>query len=420
MTRVVRLSYPHDTAMVFERVRDMPWPVLLESGTEYLPGARFDVVTADPTLQVSAHGARTMVTSRHETRVTSRDPLEILREAIGAPIAGVDDLPFTGGALGYIGYDYGRRHESIGSTACADIEVPDVAMGLYDWAVVIDHREHACWLVGHGRDERTLDGWPELIERFNSASPATREPEPFSVTGPIVSNLSRREYANAFERVKCHIAAGDCYQINLTQRFSASASGDAWDAYRRLRSISPAPYAAYLEYPFARIASSSPEQFLKVRDGMAQTKPIKGTRARAQDPREDAERARELAMSAKDRAENVMIVDLLRNDFGRCCAAGSVTAARLFDIESFANVHHLVSTVEGTLAGGCDAVDLLIACFPGGSITGAPKIRAMQIIDDLEPHRRSIYCGSIGYIGYDGAVEMNIAIRTLLMSFGRV
>jgi para-aminobenzoate synthetase component 1 len=220
--------------------------------------------------------------------------------------------------------------------------------------------------------------------------------------------------------VKAHIAAGDCYQINLTQRFAAQASGDFWEAYRRLRRLSPAPYAAYLEYPFGQIASSSPEQFLSVRDGYARTKPIKGTRARAADAAGDVELVRELASSIKDRAENVMIVDLLRNDFGRCCAPGSVRATRLFDIETFANVHHLVSTVEGRLSKNCDAIDLLIACFPGGSITGAPKIRSMQIIDEIEPHRRSIYCGSIGYIGYDGAMDMNIAIRTLLMSAGSV
>ena len=240
------------------------------------------------------------------------------------------------------------------------------------------------------------------------------------MSGAVESNLSREAYAAAFSSVKAHITAGDCYQINLTQRFSADASGDAWDAYCRLRNLSPAPYAAWLEYPFAQIASSSPEQFLSVRDGRAQTKPIKGTRARSSEPLHDSERARELHLSTKDRAENVMIVDLLRNDFGRCCAAGTVKVSRLLAIESFANVHHLVSTIEGKLRDDCDAIDLLVACFPGGSITGAPKIRSMQIIDSLEPHRRSIYCGSVGYIGYDGKMDSNIAIRTLLIAGGKV
>jgi para-aminobenzoate synthetase component 1 len=229
-----------------------------------------------------------------------------------------------------------------------------------------------------------------------------------------VANYTRAAYAEAFRRVQEHIRLGDCYQVNLAQRFRARAEGDAWHAYLRLREINPAPFAAYLDLPDGRIVCSSPERFLRVRGRHVETKPIKGTRPRSADPARDRALAEELRTSPKDRAENVMIVDLLRNDLGKCCEPGSVRASRLFAIESFASVHQLVSTVEGRLASGRDALDLVAACFPGGSITGAPKVAAMRVIEELEPQRRSIYCGCIGYVGFDGDMDLNIAIRTLV------
>jgi para-aminobenzoate synthetase component 1 len=296
--------------------------------------------------------------------------------------------------------------------ATADIAMPDLAIGIYDWAVVVDHATRRTRLVGFGRDERTFREWPELVARLDSEPPP--EPPPFRVLGPPVSNLSRDAYGAAFAKVKEHIRRGDCYQVNLTQRFAAPATGDAWHAYLRLREINPAPFAAYLDLPDGKIVCSSPERFLELRGGRVETKPIKGTRQRSPDPERDRALAEQLKLSAKDRAENVMIVDLLRNDLGKVCAPGSVRATKLFDVESFASVHQLVSTVEGRLASGKHALDLVAACFPGGSITGAPKVAAMKIIEALEPHRRSVYCGSIGYIGYDGNMDLNIAIRTLV------
>jgi para-aminobenzoate synthetase component 1 len=206
--------------------------------------------------------------------------------------------------------------------------------------------------------------------------------------------------------------------VNLAQRFSARAEGVAWDAYKYLRQLNPAPHSAFMLTPFGAVLSSSPERFLKVENGHVETKPIKGTRPRAADPARDAALAEELRASLKDRAENVMIVDLLRNDLGKVCRVGSVSVPKLFAIESFATVHHLVSTIVGELKPDQHAVDLLRGCFPGGSITGAPKIRSMQIIEELEPHRRSVYCGAIGYIGHDGNMDTNIAIRTLVYSDG--
>jgi len=226
--------------------------------------------------------------------------------------------------------------------------------------------------------------------------------------------MTRSEYGRTFARVKSYLLEGDCYQVNLAQCFSAPVSGDPFAGYQALRWLNPAPFSAYLKTPFARILSSSPERFLAVREGRVETRPIKGTRPRGRTPEADAALQQELAESAKDRAENLMIVDLLRNDLGRVCTPGSVQVPELFAVESYATVHHLVSTVTGRLAPGRDAASLLRACFPGGSITGAPKIRAMEIIEELEPRRRGVYSGAIGYLGFDGAMDTNIAIRTLI------
>jgi para-aminobenzoate synthetase component 1 len=294
-----------------------------------------------------------------------------------------------------------------------------MAVGIYDWAVIVDHAEQRTWLAAHGRDPDTDLKWAHLVRLFGDP-PVERKRASFRVTSRVTSNLSRDAYARCFDRIKRYIADGDCYQVNLAQRFAAQASGDAWLAYQALRIINPAPFAAYLSTPYAQVLSASPERFLKVEDGRVETKPIKGTRPRAGHPRLDAELSRALRESVKDRAENVMIVDLLRNDLSKSCKLGSVRVPRLFDVESYATVHHLVSTVTGDLDHGHDALDLLRGAFPGGSITGAPKHRAMQIIEELEPHRRGIYCGSIGYVGYDGNMDVNIAIRTLIYSRGEI
>src|SRR5690606_17413198 len=242
----------------------------------------------------------------------------------------------------------------------------------------------------------------------------------FRTVSSVRSSMSRSRKLAACQQVNLYIYAVDCYQVNLAQRFEARVRGDPWLAYRALRAANPAPYAAYLNLPFAQILSASPERFLEVRGTRVETRPIKGTRARAADPQRDAERARALRASPKDRAENVMIVDLLRNDLAKSCLPGSVRVPRLFEVETFPAVHHLVSTVTGELGRGRDALDVLRGCFPGGSITGAPKVRAMQIIEELEPHRRGVYCGSIGYVGYDGAMDSTIAIRAMVQRAGRV
>jgi para-aminobenzoate synthetase component 1 len=261
--------------------------------------------------------------------------------------------------------------------------------------------------------------WDQLVELM-SRPPDIEEPGQFRVTAPVQSNLNREQYGLAFESIQRYIREGDCYQVNFAQRFETRCEGDPWSAYLRLREKNPAPFAAYLDTPHGQVLSCSPERFLKLTGRMVETKPIKGTRPRSEDPVVDVKQRLELLNSEKDRAENLMIVDLLRNDLGKCCEPGSIHVPELFSIESFATVHHMVSTVRGTLQRGCDAVRLMRGAFPGGSITGAPKLRAMEIIDELEPDPRGVYCGSIAYIGFNGNMDSNIAIRTLEHRNGNV
>jgi para-aminobenzoate synthetase component 1 len=415
---LTELPYRPDSAVLFEAVADRPWAVFLDSGLHYPGQARYDIIAAEPYLRLVTRGSLTEVHGEG-IELSRADPFDLLRAQLAIDASCRSELPFTGGAIGYFGYDLARRLERLPARARDSERIPDMAVGIYDWAVVVDHSERRAWLAGQGRDPDTDRKWDALVRLF-TAEPSERRRAPYRVTSPVTSNFTPKGYGHAFDRVLEYIRAGDCYQVNLAQRFTAHASGDPWLAYQRLRLINPAPYAAYLSTPYAQILSASPERFLRVADGQVETRPIKGTRPRAGHARLDAERIAELLASEKDRAENLMIVDLLRNDLSKNCAIGSVKVPRLFEVESFATVHHLVSTVTGRLAQGRDAIDLLRGAFPGGSITGAPKTRAMQIIEELEPHRRGVYCGAIGYIGFDGDMDTNIAIRTLVQSRGIV
>ncbi len=409
---LTELDYRPDSAQVFQHLLDLPYCVFLDSGYGTPFAGRYDILAAAPYLTLTTRGEETEIRSRERIEVSRDDPLELVQAHLGPSDQLYEDLPFTGGAIGYLSYDLGRRFESFDVAAVRDIDIPEMVIGLYDWAVIVDHQRQRSVLVSHGRDPQTAEIWDELVALVSDSSP---KPRPvFEVVSEVASNFTYAEYSEAFSRVQDHIRRGDCYQINLTQRFEARVAGDSWNAYRKLRQTNPAPFSAYVSTPHGEILSSSPERFLHVHGDRVETKPIKGTRPRVADAEADAGQQRELAASAKDRAENVMIVDLLRNDLGKSCVPGSVRPERLFEIESFAHVHHLVSTVTARLSPDRHPLDLVRGSFPGGSITGAPKVRAMQIIDELEPHRRSVYCGSIGYLGFNGRMDLNIAIRTLL------
>jgi para-aminobenzoate synthetase component 1 len=412
---------------LFEAISDEPWAVFLDSGRPHPSAGRYDIIAARPSVTLTTRGGMTEARAYSSdscgavVELSADDPFELLRGYLGVD-GQHDELPFHGGAIGYFGYDLGRRLERMPSLARDDEHIPDMAVGIYDWAVVVDHEKSKAWLAGAGRDPRTARDWDDLLALFSvPAKGANQYParDPFRVGG-VACNFDFDGYRRAFARIQRYISAGDCYQVNLAQRFVAPVQGDHWLGYQHLRRLNPAPYSAYLNHPAARILSSSPERFLTVRSGNVETKPIKGTRPRAGTPELDAALARELAVSVKDRAENLMIVDLLRNDLGKVCQPGSVSVPKLFAVESYATVHHLVSTVTGRLADGMDAVGLLRAAFPGGSVTGAPKLRAMEIIEELEPNRRGVYCGAIGWLGFNGDMDTNIAIRTLVSSNGQL
>jgi para-aminobenzoate synthetase component 1 len=417
-TRLRRLSErvaatrPIDVAEAF---RDLPGLALLESAR---PGrnARWTYLTADPVAVLDAPAA-------------GPDPFAVARRLLGrldpTPFDGPDAPRFLGGLVGFLGYDLGHALERLPSIAVDDQGLPPLRLALHDWVVAWDRRTGVAWLGGRALDgdqrrlARRLDDVHARLAGPGGGVGAAAEPDrPLRFR----SSLSRREYEAGVDTVRAHIARGDIYQANLTRRLEAPFDGDPWQLYRRLRTGDPSLFSAYLDLgpspetdrPRA-LLSASPEPFLSLdRGGRVASDPIKGTRPRGRDRAEDRALACELLGSDKDRAENVMIVDVLRNDLGRVCEPGTVRVPRLCRLERTAAVQHLVSTVTGRLAPGQDAFDLLAASFPGGSITGAPKIRAMQILERLEPVRRGPYTGALGWIGADGAMQTSILIRTFV------
>ncbi|MFD3247350.1 aminodeoxychorismate synthase component 1 [Rahnella aquatilis] len=415
---VVFHSLPYQPDAVTERfapLSALPWAMLLHSGSAQHQHNRFDILVADPLITLTTRGARTQIEHNGMNETREEDPFALLEEQLA--VAGLEaessaDFPFLGGALGLFGYDLGRRIEALPETAERDINLPDMAVGIYDWALIADHHLQRLTLICHGDVSERLR-W--LAQYLPVPAPA-----PFRLHAPWQANMSREEYGEKFRQIQEYIHSGDCYQINLAQRFSTHYSGDEWQAFLRLNQANRAPFSAFLRLPENAVLCLSPERFIWLKDGVIQTRPIKGTLPRCEDPAEDAQQATRLAASEKDRAENLMIVDLLRNDIGRVATPGSVRVPELFVVEPFPAVHHLVSTITARLPETCHASALLRACFPGGSITGAPKVRAMEIIEELEPQRRNGYCGSIAYLSCCGTMDSNITIRTLLTAQGKI
>lgn len=402
------LPYQADPTGYFARIQQASGACLLDSGRPASQRGRFDILSAWPRQQITPHAGE-----------SGRAFLQRCRTLLASlPHAAAPDdceLPFTGGLLGYLAYDFGRELERLPQCASDDLQLPEAGFGLYDWALISDHLQQRSQLVFH--PHCPAEQRQHLIALFSQ--PAQEAAQDFCLTTPFSPAISPQHYQQAIQRIHDYILAGDCYQVNYTQRFTARWQGAPWTAWQALRQACPTPFAGYLNLGDAWILSHSPERFLHLQDGQVESRPIKGTRPRGQSAEQDAANAAELQASEKDRAENLMIVDLLRNDIGRSCRIGSVQVPELFALESYPNVHHLVSSVTGELAAGLDAFDLLAGSFPGGSITGAPKIRAMQIIDELEPSRRSIYCGSLLYIDSRGQMDSSICIRTLLLKDGQ-
>ena len=463
-----------DPARCCEILDGLPYRIFLDSALKGNPGtpaealARYSFLTADPVAVVRSKGTTTahlnLLTGA--IRLVNADALTVVRSLLAPhraePMAGLP--PFQGGAAGYLAYDWANQLERLPAPPFDDLAMPDVVLGIYDWVLAWDHAEARAWLISTGLPETSAPGrekraqeraaevreWLDVGRAFKARrdrglesrgperaalrrvpsseyrAASTRMAPSYPVDGSdprvgLRSSFTHEGYLNAVNRVRDYILAGDIFQANLSQRFEAPLEEAPWALYRRLRTQNAAPFAAYLDFPDALILSASPERFLRVSpDGHVETRPIKGTRPRGVGPEHDAALGRALTESAKDRSENLMIVDLIRNDLSRVCSPGTVRVQELFALEHFATVHHLVSTVVGQLRAGTDALDLLRAAFPGGSITGAPKLRAMEIIAELEPSARGVYCGAIGYLGLSGALDTSIPIRTAVVRDGRV
>lgn len=384
---------------------------------------RYSILGSNPKIILRAKNRLIEVIKNGELNQYEGNPLETVDETIKSfgslQNSDYSWLPFTGGAVGYFGYDLNRQIEKLPDIALDDQGIPDIYLGFYTEAVIIDHRDNRAYAVAYVT-EGSRDSEPKavgrlnrLILKINKSTRSGSNGENGRAADSLTSNFTRREYRRIINKAKEYIAKGDIFQVNLAQRFSADLKINHFTLYKRLRESNPAPFGAFLNYKNLSILSSSPERFMFVDDRYVETRPIKGTRPRYSDKIKDSLSINELCASEKDAAEHTMIVDVLRNDLGRVCEFGSIAAPEFMVVESYEAVHHLVSTVVGKLRGGVGAVDLLRAGFPGGSITGAPKIRAMEIIEELEPHRRNIYTGAIGYISSNGKMDTSIAIRTI-------
>ncbi len=404
-----------DLVDLFAPWRDRPYSMLLLSGGE-LDCSRYSLMAWEPYLVLRAKGRRVWLKGPGEACLYRSEPFAVLGDLLDSlELPGPPPVsPFAGGAVGFLAYDLKDHLERLPQQAADDLGLPEMLLA-FPRRVLLHDRQERCF-----REVRITyeDGQGRVSAPSEEGLPSSEgSPGPYGV-GPLRSNFSRENYLKAVGRIRDYIRAGDVYQVNLAQRFSFPFAGDAYGLFRRLFALNPAPFYAYLNCGDFRVLSTSMERFLFRQGDYLETRPIKGTRPRGRTPEEDEALGRELAASRKDDAELSMIVDLLRNDLGKVCEARTVQVAQHKRLEAYQNVYHLVSIVTGRIRAGCSAVDILKATFPGGSITGCPKIRAMEIIDELEPQVRHVYTGAIGYLGCHGNFDLNVAIRTAIITRG--
>ena len=410
---------------IFDLFYQQPFSFFLDSGMDPKKLGRYSFIGSDPFLVLKSYGDKITLSYQGKREERRGNPFDILGELLeGYSLEPYPLIPMVGGAVGYFSYDLCHFLEHLPSQAIDDLHIPECYFAFYDLVTVVDHLEGKTYIASTGfseleggrRGRKAKERLEVLKERLSITPLSSPTPVRSNLIGVALrANFSRYEYLKAVEKVREYIAAGDVFQVNLSQRFEAELEMSSYQLYRRLREINPSPFAAYLNFDEVTILSASPERFLRVQGDWVETRPMKGTRPRGKSPAEDEALARELLNSIKDRAENIMIVDLERNDLGKVCCFGTVKVRELLTLEKYATVFQLTSTVEGRLRPDKTRIDLIKACFPGGSITGAPKVRAMEIIDELEPTRRGIYTGSIGYLSFSGEMDLNIAIRTILV-----
>lgn len=420
----IALPYTDDSSHLFTAFVDWPYPVFLDSAYPHITTGRYDIISAHPSWLLRTHGlwtSQSFFDMHHPGKAIiytqenfPDDPFSLAKKQLSkADLITYSHVPFSGGLLGYFNYDLANRLENLPPLPQQDITGPDIQLGLYAWAIVTDHEKKERYLVMQPELPKVFQTQVEALVQEPLKQPTDKE---YKVTSQWQADMDFNQYKVAFDQAKEAIFNGDCYQINLARRFHATVEGSPWAMYQHLRQANPAPYSAFIKTDHGAILSLSPEAFLQVTQGRINTHPIKGTRPRGTTKQQDQKLAQALKDSTKDRAENIMIVDLMRNDLARCCEAGSIGVPVLCELQSFAAVHHLVSKVEGRLRTDCHSLDSMRACFPGGSITGAPKVSAMTYISTLEPHHRSTYCGSVAYVNANGDMQSNIAIRTPIWS----
>ncbi|MFZ0324626.1 MAG: anthranilate synthase component I [Actinomycetes bacterium] len=414
--------------------QNTPWTFLLESAEHGGVWSRYSIVGArSRAVLTEVDGQATWVGGAPPVGVpTSGDPLEALRDTVAAlhttALPGLP--PLTGGLVGYIAYDAVRRWERLPDSAVDELALPELGMMLATDLAVLDHSDGSVLLVANAinydaTDERVDQAWTDAVSRLDRMTGELAAPAPSTVaslsaevTPTFTSRTAENDYLDAVEKAKVAIESGETFQVVVSQRFEALCPTDALDVYRVLRASNPSPYMYLLRYDDFDIVGSSPEALVKVEDGKAMTHPIAGTRWRGETPEADAALAAELLADEKERAEHLMLVDLARNDLGRVCRPGTVEVVDFMHVERYSHVMHIVSSVVGTLAEGRTAYDALVATFPAGTLSGAPKVRAMELIDVLEPARRGLYGGVVGYLDFAGDMDLAIAIRTALMRDG--
>ncbi|OGN99027.1 MAG: aminodeoxychorismate synthase, component I [Chloroflexi bacterium RBG_13_51_18] len=419
-----------DATWCFEALAERPFSFFLDSGMDVQKLGRYSFMGSDPFLVMRSRGTEITLIKNGVEEKKQGNPFDVLGELLKTYTFKdrKSEIPFLGGAVGYFSYDLCHFIEKLPKQAKDDLQLPECYLGFYDAIIAFDHMKGKTYLISTGfpeleekkRQQRAEARLNELRNMIMLAPPpASFEEEKREKRKKLKSNFSHEGYLEAVDRAREYIGAGDIFQVNLSQRLEVEIKTTPYELYKRLRKINPAPFANYFNFGGVSIVGASPERFLKVKGDWVETRPIKGTKPRGETPEEDKALAESLMASKKDRAENIMIVDLERNDIGRVCRYGTVKVTELAILETYPTVFHLTSTVVGQLREGKNIIDLLKATFPGGSITGAPKVRAMEIIDELEPTRRSVYTGSLGCISFSGDMDLNIVIRTFIVKDGK-
>ncbi len=418
--KFIALDFNYTPFELFKKLQHKRGTILLESTMQHPDLSRKSIIVTDPVAIISLeNGELFSYTDRGKNKITE-SPLDYFKSILNQYKTNEDGEEFSGGLVGYFSYDFGCSFEKVKLTKPRSTFLPDIFFGVYEWGLHYDHYKEEWKISGIGDIHKAAENILVQLKNKseNYSQPFVEIPTKKNI---IQSNISHNDYLSAVTRSKEYIAAGDIYQVNLSQQFSGDINIPPLVLYKRLREMNPAPFSALMcvgENDW--VLSSSPELFLDVQRKNVETRPIKGTIQRGKTHEEDEKLKRELFNSPKDNAELLMIVDLERNDLNRVCKTGSVTVPDLKMVETYASVHHLVARICGELRNDCDIVDLIVSAFPGGSITGAPKIRAMQIIDELEPNKRGVYTGAIGYIGFNKSAKFNIAIRTMTYESGKV